>query len=148
MSNTTQARRALSVPSTLILVAAGLGILLNLLGLLGVSQDAMLEQMRDGQGPGEPDPEQFLTYMRIGYGIVILVEVFVIWGALQMRRARSFTASLAAAILACLPVGSCCLIGLPAGVWAIVVLNRREVKDAFFADGDSGSDEDELDWGS
>jgi hypothetical protein len=35
------------------------------------------------------------------------------------------------AITAVLPCGPCWILGLPVGIWALVVLSRAEVKEAF-----------------
>jgi hypothetical protein len=36
-----------------------------------------------------------------------------------------------ASIFAMLPCNPCCLLGLPIGIWALVVLSNEDVKDAF-----------------
>jgi hypothetical protein len=55
------------------------------------------------------------------------------FGALQMRNLKNYGLSMAAAILVMLPCGSycCCCIGIPIGIWALVTLNKPEVKSAF-----------------
>jgi predicted Zn finger-like uncharacterized protein len=40
---------------------------------------------------------------------------------------KTFTAC----ILAMIPCVNCCILGLPFGIWGLVVLNKPEVKDAF-----------------
>ncbi|MDP8924982.1 MAG: hypothetical protein M3O34_19215 [Chloroflexota bacterium] len=48
-----------------------------------------------------------------------------------MRALRSWGVAMAGAILAIVPCGPCCLLGLPFGIWAILVLIDDEVKQAF-----------------
>lgn len=63
-------------------------------------------------------------------GLIMAVVVFM--GALKMKNAESFGFAMAAAIIAMIPcVSPCCLLGLPLGIWAIIVLVKPEVKAAF-----------------
>jgi hypothetical protein len=62
-----------------------------------------------------------------GIGIVIIV------GAVKMMRLRSHGLATAASALAMLPCGPAWLLGLPMGIWSLVVLNRQNVKAAFDA---------------
>jgi hypothetical protein len=65
-----------------------------------------------------------------GIGMVVAVVIFL--GALKMKKLESHAFAMAASILAMLPcVSPCCLVGLPIGIWALVVLNKPEVKSAF-----------------
>ena len=83
------------------------------------------------------DSEQFGFY--IGFwgtgalGILgFLVAPVIIYGAIQMMRGRSFGVSRTAAILAVIPLTSCCfVIGIPFGIWALVVLSQPDVKALF-----------------
>jgi len=64
--------------------------------------------------------------------IGIIVAVFVIYAALKMRELKQWNLALVGAILAMIPcISPCCIIGLPIGIWALVVLNKPEVKEAF-----------------
>ena len=59
-------------------------------------------------------------------------SVFVVFGGLRMRAVRSWGLSLAACIVVMLPLlGCCCCIGLPIGIWGIVMLSKPEVKAQF-----------------
>jgi hypothetical protein len=49
-----------------------------------------------------------------------------------MQSLRSYEFALTAAILAMVPcLTPCCLIGLPFGIWAVVVLSKAGVKSQF-----------------
>jgi type IV secretory pathway VirB2 component (pilin) len=64
--------------------------------------------------------------------VFVIVNVSIIFGAVQMMRMRAWGFALTASILAMVNVGTlCCVLGLPAGIWAIVVLSNHEVKSAF-----------------
>src|SRR5262245_9569407 len=98
------------------------------MGLLYVVQ-AIIGQTLVGPG-GPADPHQ-----QIIYWIVALVGL--IWGAVvtlggvKMMQLQSRGSVMVAAIFAMLPCNFCCLAGLPIGIWALVVLNNPEVKEAF-----------------
>lgn len=62
----------------------------------------------------------------------LLLSLLILWGALKMKSLRSYEFSMTAAILAMLPCFTpCCLIGLPLGLWALMVLMKPEVKSQF-----------------
>ncbi len=61
-----------------------------------------------------------------------LASVVSLLGALQMLKLKSYGLAMTAAILMLLPCGQCCcLLNIAAGVWALVVLSRPEVRTAF-----------------
>jgi hypothetical protein len=60
----------------------------------------------------------------------------LIVGAVQMLRLRSYRLCLAAALVAVLPWSPAWLLGLTVGIWAMVVLGRRDVMLAFLGDSD------------
>jgi hypothetical protein len=61
------------------------------------------------------------------------LSAFIIFAALKMMRLEARGAALAAGVLAIL-VTPGNIIGLPLGIWALVVLNRRDVHAAFAGD--------------
>ena len=62
-------------------------------------------------------------------GILTIVSGVKMW-SLEMRRLAVW-----ASVLAMIPCTLGALIGLPCGIWALVVMGRREVRAAFDADG-------------
>ncbi len=66
-----------------------------------------------------------------GLSLVLFKAVpafFILFGAYQMLRLRSYAWALAAGILAII---SCSLLGLAMGIWALIVLSQADVKEAF-----------------
>lgn len=61
----------------------------------------------------------------------LLIGVITVLGGLAMLRCRSYTFAHVGAILALLPCSPGFLIGLPCGIWALVVLRNDDVKAAF-----------------
>ena len=49
-----------------------------------------------------------------------------------MKKLVNYRLAMVVSILALAPcISPCCLLGLPFGIWALVVLNKPEVKSAF-----------------
>ncbi len=120
----------LQLPAMFLLITAGLGALLQiallLMSVLGIGLAAMegeLAQIEALIGGG---------FNIFGIIIALAVAGVIAFGALKMKSGESWTWGLAASILAMIPcVSPCCFLGLPIGIWAIVILNKPEVKAAF-----------------
>lgn len=122
-------------PAIGLFVTAGFGLLAAIAGIimnvLGVGMGA-------AELGGSAETAQFAKMMGGGaLGVVqgifaIAVSVVIFLGANKMRKLESYGFSLAASIIAMVPcISPCCIIGLPIGIWAIVVLNKPEVKSHF-----------------
>ncbi len=77
----------------------------------------------------------FIIGTFVTYGVAfasLAVAPFVIYGAVQMMGGRKYSISKAASILSLVPVASCCFfIGIPVGIWSLVVLRKPEVRQLF-----------------
>lgn len=63
---------------------------------------------------------------------VLTIEGVIIKGAINMLRMRNYKTAKSAAILCMLPICSAgFILGIPFGLWALIVLNRPAVKAAF-----------------
>jgi hypothetical protein len=120
-------------PSTALIVVGALNIAVQLFSVvvnLGAVGGA-------GNFGPQPLPAQFpqgaLVGILVGTTFVsIALSAFIIWGAVRMRNLQSYGMAMGAAILAMLPcIWPCCLLGLPFGIWALVVLSDADVKMAF-----------------
>ncbi len=61
-----------------------------------------------------------------------LMNIAIALGAISMVRLKSYRSAYTAAIFSVIPVCSpCFVLGIPFGIWAIVVLNRPVVKNRF-----------------
>jgi hypothetical protein len=130
-----RAQQMIAGPAIALMVTAGLGIAIGLLGLV---------QILSGMG-GTPDlpgldPEVVRMIRLFTHGpiavasnaIGIGVSVFILLGAIRMQQLTSHGFAMAAAIIAMIPcLSPCCLLGLPFGIWALVVLSKPEVKSQF-----------------
>ena len=132
------AKDRVRAPSIGLTICGGLGIAGSLLGFLA---GVLILMGLDFQQPVAPlQPQQALQQFAnvrgslqiIGSAVTFVASCVIIFGSTKMRKLESWGLSLTAAILAAVPCTSpCCLIGLPIGIWAIVILCDSEVKDAF-----------------
>lgn len=117
-------------PAIGLMVTAGLGAAFQLLGLV-------MNLTGAGMGAFAGGNQGMPNMMSGGIGAVfnvigLAMSVVVFMGASKMKNAESYGLAMAAAIIAMVPcVSPCCLLGLPLGIWALVVLLKPEVKAAF-----------------
>jgi hypothetical protein len=62
---------------------------------------------------------------------VFILGALILYGGIQMKKLENYSLAMAGSIIAMLPCSACCLVGLPIGIWAVVVLSKPEVKGAF-----------------
>jgi hypothetical protein len=55
----------------------------------------------------------------------------VLAGGLSILLKRFYPLAIAASIVAMMPVAPCFVLGLPGGVWALIVLHREDVRQMF-----------------
>jgi hypothetical protein len=92
----------------------------------GASSGLLREMMRQSFSP------EGLWQNLIMHAIFMVVCIVICHGATQMMRLRSFGLAVAASILAMVNISECCcVLGLPIGIWGLVVLFRPEVRAAF-----------------
>lgn len=121
-------------PAIALMVVAIIALVAGVLGLLGdvvlilTGALARLEAVNDG-----PMSEYAQVAVRTLWGIVLLcVAGFVLYGSIQMKQLKKYNLAKAAAIVAVIPcLSPCCLLGIPFGIWAIIVLNKPAVRSAF-----------------
>lgn len=126
-----EALAKVSTPGLVLAIVSVLGILWSLLSLL-------LNILGVGVGSFAPaaGDERFVNMFSGGIAIVFAILALIFWGvvlfgALKMRALESYGLAMAAAILAMLPCGCCCIVGLPVGIWCLVVLMDQNVKAQF-----------------
>lgn len=122
-------------PAIALIVTASLGILYYLFsGVVALAGGGMFKQEIPTTIP--PEFRAFFEGMRgpvaglVSLGIAAL-DAFVLFGSIKMLRLQSYGLAMAACIAALLPCQCCCLLGLPFGIWGLVVLNKPEVKAGF-----------------
>ena len=124
-----------SGPSIGLLVTGIIGGVFSIIGLfmsfLGTSLSSIMADRFD-----EFD-ERYAELYEGAAGIAssfigILVAALIIYAALKMKELNQYGLCMAASILAMIPcISPCCIIGLPIGIWCLIVLTKPEVKAAF-----------------
>jgi hypothetical protein len=130
------ALQAVKGPAIALIVTAGLGILYY--GFSGLLTLFTGGAMFHHELPPELPP-QFRTFIEGMQGplagtislMIAALNGFVLFGAIKLLRLRNYTVATVATVAAMLPCQCCCLFGLPFGIWALVVLNKPEVKAQF-----------------
>jgi len=118
-------------PAVGLMITAGLSavfillaIVMNLLSIAGVR-------------PFAQPHDELPMLISGGVGLVtnlfsLAVAAVIFFGAQKMKNLQSYGFAVAAAVVAMVPcLSPCCLLGLPIGIWALVVLTDPYVKTAF-----------------
>jgi hypothetical protein len=131
-SLTARAKGRVMLPAIGLLIVGSLGLLMSLINM--VAATVMQPQV-------DPNAPQFLQDMQqwqtgpvaaVIQGMFAVVNIVILAGAIQMLRMRSWGLAMTSTILAMINIGTCCcFIGLPIGIWSLVVLLNEEVKSAF-----------------
>ena len=113
-------RKRLKIPGRGLIAAAGLQLLTSL-GLLIFAIPAVRSEGGDPAG-----------YAAVSFGAAVFLVFAAIglFGATSMLKLRNYSFSVVASVVAAV-AGPGAILGLPFGVWALVVLFRREVRAAF-----------------
>ncbi len=114
------------------LIACGL---VNLLGLVVVFVGVVVPilgspQVADGT-PTTATPRVVILVPFLACVAGSILGGPILLGGVRMLQLHGRTAALLAAVLAMLPVAPGAVLGLPAGLWALLVLTRREIAAAF-----------------
>lgn len=130
------ALQAVKGPAIALIVTAALG--LTYYGVSGVFTLVTGGTMFHRELPPNIPPEwrSFLQEMQGPLAgainlVIAAVNGFVLFGAIKLLRLQAYTLVMIACVLAMLPCQCCCLLGLPFGIWALIVLNKPEVKSSF-----------------
>jgi hypothetical protein len=125
------ALRQVSGPSIGLIITAVLGILGSALDILLNSLGLGFNAMQNNNPMGMP-AWAFVGAVQGVQVASLLVSIFVLFGAIKMRKLQSHGLCIAASILAMIDFANCCcIVGLPLGIWALVVLTKPDVKQYF-----------------
>jgi len=136
-SNRRQARRraaasAVAGPAIALMIVGGLAILLSVVSLvLNLAGAALVAPQAAAGGQGGADTIAHAVGGVAGAVFGVCWGGIVASGGFNMYRLRGYGIAMTATIVGMLPCNLCCLLGLPFGIWALVALNRPDVKDAF-----------------
>jgi hypothetical protein len=126
--------QTVQVPGIFLIVAGALGAMANSLNLLSHVLGWAIFQT---QSSGNPELDNVVRVMSgslglLFYGFALALNILVIVGGWRMTRLSNYGWCVAAAVVAVVPcLSPCCCLGIPPGIWALIVLSRPEVKAAF-----------------
>lgn len=119
-------------PGIGLIIVGALGVLVALFGVISalfieptINPDLPPEWQEFQKGASGP-----LAAVIQGLGLIAASVVIV--GGICMVRRTNYALALTGSILAIVNcVGGCCILGLPVGIWAIVILSQESVKRRF-----------------
>src|SRR5262245_42977456 len=120
----------------------GPAIALMILGIIGLVCDGSALGMNllgsaIGDKVEDKNLQLALSLFQGTFGLIhsaagVLIGLSMLLSGIQMRKLKGYKNAMTSSILAMIPIVSpCCLVGLPIGIWSVVVLCKPEVKDAF-----------------
>jgi uncharacterized membrane protein len=119
-----------SAPAVGLIVTGALGLIISLVLLAFTAFGSMVALLGEDAANDLPGFGMSAIWMLVN----LVVTAFMIYAGLQMRKLQGWGLSIAASVLAMIPcINPCCLLGLPIGIWAILVLIDADVKRAFDA---------------
>lgn len=132
-----QARAMVQGPATALLVTGILCVVFALIGIVGNLFGTGFQPAPEDVPPEMRQLFEMLSQMQGPMAVVssligLAISGLMIYAAQKMRALEGFALAVTAAILGMVPCTSpCCCIGLPVGIWVLVVLFKPEVKPMF-----------------
>jgi len=121
-------------PGIFLIIVGALGLALHIFSLLAHVVGWTLARQ---PSTGNPELDRVMTFLSGGAGVAIDLlllglSALIGFGGLRMIKLKNYGLCIAASVIALVPcLSPCCCLGLPAGIWALIVLSRPEVKAAF-----------------
>jgi len=130
---TPDASDQVSGPSVGLLITGILGGVLCFIGLIASVFETGIESIKAHRYFDEKYAELAEGAAGVAFCFVgLLVAAFIIYASLKMKELKQWGLCVAASIIAMIPcVSPCCIVGLPIGIWCLVVLTKPEVKASF-----------------
>ena len=123
-----RAKSLVLIPAILLLAVASLSILLAIFAGFIIVFDTIRILDYHGGVAGLPHVLPAI----LSFTALCISYFLVLYGAMQMLKGRRFGMARTAAILSVIPVCSpLFVIGIPFGIWALVLLSKPEVRSAF-----------------
>jgi hypothetical protein len=147
----TAARARVQLPAMFLMMVGGLNLLVTLYFLVGTVNAAVkpaqqlwdeantaFERLGMKQSLAGSTPDEFKTQSilinGVGVGLTFLCALLSILGGWRMYALRSYGLCVVGAVAAaipCLSGSACCGLGEIVGLWALIVLLKPEVREAF-----------------
>jgi hypothetical protein len=132
----TSAAAQVQIPALLMQITGYLGAGLSV--ILLIYRVVMVGTVMS-QTSGAPGGSAYAAGAGVGLvvGVIVQILVTVAWcsvvirGGQSMAQLHNYNNAIAGCIVAMLPCTCGCLMGLPIGIWSLVVLTQKDVKSAF-----------------
>jgi hypothetical protein len=128
-----RARERVLMPAIFLMISGGLGFAYAVFNAAvffsGVNENNPNPLIKE-----DPNMKNDPAYKAGQYAVIvgtIIGSALVIVGGLQMKNLKNRGFVMFTSILAMTPCNCCCLLGIPFGIWSLVVLNDETVKRAF-----------------
>ncbi|MBM3850567.1 MAG: DUF4339 domain-containing protein [Verrucomicrobia bacterium] len=127
----------LRIPAIGILTSGAVGAMLSFYGLVSGLSDNARQEIPPGMPP--EFERMFKAYLAFAEAyavpqnaLALVLSLLSLLAGVRMLQRKSYGLVMAGVILTTIPcVSPCCCLGLPFGIWALVVLSNTEVKAAF-----------------
>lgn len=147
-----RAKRLVSAPSLMLIISSAICLLLVVVGLVVAFTSPYLfadwyqKTLIDAQPPGAQKDQLQAQFdkqkeqMRLDNpvdltvrSIALVFNLLALIGGFKMRSLSGYGLAMTGSVMAIIPISGCCLLTLPMGIWAVVVLNNADVKRGFKA---------------
>ncbi|MCD4748657.1 MAG: hypothetical protein K8R59_04715 [Thermoanaerobaculales bacterium] len=131
------ALQKVKAPAVSLMIVAGITFVMQIFSIfasvLGISLMGAgdMSQFEGMEGMEWLAPMMSGTFSVISGIVVLAIAALIFFGAMKMKALESYGLAMTAAILSIIPCFSICCVGIPFGIWALVVLLNKEVKPAF-----------------
>lgn len=114
-------------------IVTGLSILNHVAGAIMAIGGANMNPFVQNRPPANQAEEIGQMVGGIAGGVVGLVmDILVIVGAYNLQKLNKYGLAMTGAIIACIPCcGPCLVLGIPFGIWALVLLNNAQIRPHF-----------------
>jgi hypothetical protein len=130
-----RAREMVAAPAIALMAVGGTGAVVNLLAMCFFIMMALNTPAPDPKMMAQPGFSFGFQLGKYSWAIVAFLGIclggVMFLSAWKMKNLESYGYALTASIIALLPCQYCCIIAIPFGIWALIVLNDPDVKSAF-----------------
>ena len=117
------------LPAMCLMVIGSIGILGSFLGLMLVITGLGISWLGGSFSGGGMGAGALGITMRT---VFLLLQCVIALAGWRMGKLRNYPSAMAGSVLAIIPcISPCCVVGIPFGIWALVVLMKPGVKAAF-----------------
>jgi putative Mn2+ efflux pump MntP len=122
-------------PAIALIVLGALGVLLMLFSLVApqdpeAMREAFLEADMDS-ATVDKMVDGMTRFSVLSNVIGLAISALVIVAGARMLQMKNWALAVTASIVAMVPCWCCCILGIPIGVWSLIVLLDKDVKAAF-----------------